>query len=912
MTPTADTPTANSSPPANRTPDVPTADTPTPNTPAARHTPDLATLARADVAAVLGALNTTRDGLTQPEAARRADAYGPNEFPRPRRRGWAWRLLIAARNPLVLLLAALAITEFATGDPRAGTVMTAMVLLGVALRFGQEQRAVTAAARLECLSILTATATRDGQARTLPFRDLVPGDLLALSAGDLVPADVRLLSAKDLFVIQSRLTGESLPVEKFDAPETRTGTLPPTELSNSCLMGTSVETGSATAVVVATGPATYLGGVVRSIADQPPPTAFDQGIARFTWLMLRLTAVMVPLVFLINGLTKHDWREAFVFALAVAVGMTPEMLPAIVSACLARGALAMSRAKVIVKQLDAIQNVGAMDVLCTDKTSTLTLDRVTVERHCDVVCRDDDAVLLDAYLISHFQTGLKNVLDRAILDHHELHAHGSVQTCAKVDEVPFDFKRRMMSVVIRAEGGALRLLAKGAPEAVFARASRFELDGEVAPIDPAVVEDLEEEHQRLELDGFRVLAVAYKDLPPTAAGPFTAADERDLILKGYVAFLDPPKETAAPALAALRQHGVTVKVLTGDNDLVAAKVCRDVGLPADAVLLGAQVEGMSDADLARAAGRTTLFARLAPHHKQRLVAALRASGHVVGFLGDGTNDAPALRAADVGISVDTAVDIARDSADLILLEKSLLVLDQGVIEGRKVFANILKYVRMGASSNFGNMLSVLGASAFLPFVPMAPIQVLANNLLYDVSQVAITTDTVDAAEVARPRPWHVGDIRRYILSIGPVSSAFDFLTFLILLYVFNCAIADAYHVRLFRTGWFVESLVTQTLVIHVIRTARIPFLQSRPSWPLVVSTALIVAVAIVLPASPVGRALGFTPLPPLYWPLLALTVLTYLAVTQLVKTLLARSSARRQAAFDLPRSPAPASPPLKT
>jgi Mg2+-importing ATPase len=622
-----------------------------------------------------------------------------------------------------------------------------------------------------------------------------------------------------------------------------------------------------------------------SITGQQVETSFDKGIKRFTWLMIRFMMVMVPLVFLINGLTKGNWGEAFFFALAVAVGLTPEMLPMIVSVSLSRGAIIMSRKKVIVKRLNSIQNFGAMDVLCTDKTGTLTMDHVILERHCDVVRKEDDAVLRDAYLISHFQTGLKNVLDRAILDYRQdVHERHAVEQYKKADEIPFDFSRRMMSVIVEMPDGVHRLLTKGAPEEVFQRCTRFELEDEILPMDPVLIQDLRDEYERLSTDGFRVLAVAYKDLERRAA--YSKDDETDLVLRGYVAFLDPPKESAGPAIAALQKHGVTVKILTGDNDLVSKKVCHDVGLPTEHLVLGSDIEKMSDEELLAAARKATIFARLSPAHKKRFIEVLRANGHVVGFMGDGINDAPALRAADVGISVDTAVDIAKESADVILLEKSLMVLEEGVLEGRKVFANILKYVRMGASSNFGNMFSVLGASAFLPFVPMLPIQVLTNNLLYDFSQVPIPTDNIDPEQIVKPRPWSIDEITRFILFIGPISSIFDYTTYFVMLYIFHCW--DPARSSLFQTGWFVESLMTQTLIIHIIRTNKIPFLQSRPSVPLVLTSTIIMMIGLWLPHSGLAPSLGFTELPALYWPILLLTLLCYIGLTQTVKTVLLR------------------------
>jgi len=828
---------------------------------------------------VLQTLGATATGLTQAEAEERSLKYGANEVSQEQHHGWLARLWTAVRNPLVILLSLLATVSALTGDLRAATVMALMVVLGVSLRFVQEAKADAAAAKLRAMIRVTATVMRDGQAKEIPLKDLVPGDLVKLAAGDMIPADVRLMGAKDLFIIQASLTGESLPSEKMAMVEKQDGRSP-LELQNICFLGTSVESGSATAMVVATGNQTYFGSMAGSITGQQPETSFDRGINRFTWLMLRFMFVMVPLVFLINGLTKHNWKEAFFFSLAVAVGLTPEMLPMIVSVCLSKGAIAMSRKKVIVKRLNSIQNFGAMDVLCSDKTGTLTQDKVILEEHCDVAREEDESVLLMAYLISHFQTGLKNVLDRAILDYQELHTHASVVESEKVDEIPFDFNRRMMSVVIREKDGCHRLLTKGSPEQIFQRCNRFELNGEVYPMDPVFLFDLKEEYEALNADGFRVLAVAYKELEHRATA--TKADETDLILKGYVSFLDPPKETAEHAIAALHKHGVRVKVLTGDNHLVTRKVCKDVGLEVEHVIVGGEVETMSDADLAECAEKNNVFARLSPAHKQRIIKALQAKGHVVGLLGDGINDAPALRAADVGISVDSAVDIAKESADVILLQKSLMVLEEGVMEGRKVFANILKYIRMGASSNFGNMFSVLGASWFLPYVPMLPIQVLTNNLLYDFSQVAIPTDDVDEEQIAKPRPWAIDEIKNFILFVGPISSIFDYTTYFIMLYVFGCW--DPARASLFQTGWFVESLMTQTLIIHVIRTNKIPFLQSRSSLPLMLTTLLIMGVGIWLPFSALAPALGFTALPHLYWPLLALTLAGYLVLTQAVKS----------------------------
>jgi Mg2+-importing ATPase len=824
-------------------------------------------------------------GLSDEEVTLRLEQYGENVVATDDRHSRLRLFIHAVLNPLVLLLAVLAIVSLVTGDARAAIVMAVMIVLGVGLRFMQETRANEAAEKLRAMIRVTATVVREGRPREEPLARLVPGDIVQLSAGDMIPADVRILTCRDLFLIQSSLTGESLPVEKFEtAGVSGDQNAHALELKNLCFLGTSVESGTATAVVVETGPRTYLGAIASTLGGEPVQTSFDRGVANFTWLMIRFILVMAPLVFIINGVTKHDWKEAFFFALAVAVGLTPEMLPMIVSVCLSRGALIMSRKKVIVKRLNSIQNLGAMDVLCTDKTGTLTQDRVILERHCDVARNEDVRVLVLAYLNSHFQTGLKNVLDRAVLEHHEVHREESIPDWRKVDEIPFDFSRRLMSVVVETPESTHRLICKGAPEEVFKRCTRFELEEEIHPIDPLLLADLREEHESLSRDGFRVLALAYRDFE--ARSGYSKDDESDMILAGYVAFLDPPKETALAAVEALAARGVAVKILTGDNELVSRNICQQVGIPTEHVLLGSQVESMSDAELGDAVEQVTLFARMTPGHKQRVIQVLQARKHVVGFLGDGINDSPALRVSDVGISVDTAVDIAKEAADIILLEKSLLVVEDGVVEGRKVFCNILKYVRMGASSNFGNMFSVLGASVFLPFVPMAPLQILTNNLLYDFSQVPIPTDDVDPELIAAPRPWSMRDLTRFILFIGPCSSVFDYTTYFIMLYVFGCW--DPTRAALFQTGWFVESLLTQTLIIHVIRTNRIPFLQSRASVALMATTVGIMLVGIWLPSSALGPVLGFEPLPHLYWPLIAVTLLAYVGLTQVVKVWLHR------------------------
>jgi Mg2+-importing ATPase len=860
-----------------------------------------------EISAVLERLRTSSTGLAEEEAAARLEQYGPNEVAQERRHEWLHRLWVAVRNPLVILLTVLAILSYLTDDFAGGTVMMVMVVLGVSLRFVQETKADKAAAKLKAMIKVTATVLRDGQQKEIPLQQLVPGDVVKLSAGDMIPGDVRLLTAKDLFIIQATLTGESLPVEKTDARDLR-GNVSTIERTNLCFLGTSVESGAATAVILATGTQTYFGKMASSLAGQQTDTAFDRGVRKFVWLMLSFMLVMVPMVFLINGLMKHNWKDAFFFAMAVAVGLTPEMLPMIVSVCLSKGALAMAKKKVIVKKLNSIQNFGAMDVLCTDKTGTLTIDHVILELHVDVFKNESEAVMRDAYLISHFQTGLKNVLDRAVLKHQSLHGELGIDKYKMVDEIPFDFSRRMMSVAIELPNGERELLTKGAPEAVFAKCTRFESEGEIFPMEPILAGDLVQQVNELSEDGFRVLAVATKKLGQQAT--FTKADESELVLTGYLAFLDPPKDTALKAIEALRQNGVTVKVLTGDNDLVTRKVCSEVGIHAERILLGSQVETMSDEQLAGEVETLDVFARLSPAHKKRVVQALQRNKHVVGFMGDGINDAPALRAADVGISVDNAVDIAKESADMILLEKNLMVLEEGVLEGRKVFVNILKYIRMGASSNFGNMFSVLGASAWLKFLPMQPIQVLTNNLLYDFSQVPIPTDNVGSAIISKPRPWAMGEIAKFIIFIGPISSIFDYTTYGLMWFYFKCSDlglvpptpellarfahpADSDHTyaaALFSSGWFVESLMTQTLIVHVIRTNQIPFIQSRASWQLTMTTIAIMGVGAWLPFSPLAQYLGFVPLPWQFWPLLATTLLCYVGLTQLIKSWMLRKN----------------------
>jgi len=857
------------------------ASVPVPGGKGTQYSVELLEKARADTDTVLKELGSQLGGLSEAEADSRLKQVGTNEIAREKRQSALMRLLVNIKNPLVLLLVALGVLSFLTGDLKAMMVIFVMVVLSVVLRFFQEMRADNAAAKLQAMVSNTATLVRDGKEEEVSLKMLVPGDIIRLAAGDMVPADVRVLSAKDLFLNQAALTGEALPVEKKAAPAPA-DVQNPLELPNLCFLGSNVESGSATAVVIHTGNRTYFGSLAASIVGQRQLTSFDLGVNKFTWLMIRFIAVMVPLVFLINGLSKHNWLEAFLFAMAVAVGLTPEMLPMIVTVNLSKGALAMARKKVIVKRLNAIQNFGAMDVLCTDKTGTLTQGKIVLEKHLDANGDPSEKVLQFGYLNSYYHTGLKNLLDEAILDHQEMEERlKAKEKYRKIDEIPFDFVRRRMSVVVEDETGLNTLICKGAVEEVLSLCTRVEVKGEVIEVLPEHDAKRRQLADDLNGQGFRVIALAYKQMPGGSDEPvYSVKDESDLILLGFLAFLDPPKDTATEALKRLHSLSVDVKVLTGDNEIITAYICKEVGIPVEHLLLGSQIETMSETELAEAASTTSVFARLVPAHKERIIRALQSKGHVLGFMGDGINDAPALKAADVGISVDSAVDIAKESSDIILLENSLLVLEQGVLEGRRVFGNIIKYIKMAASSNFGNMFSVVGASAFLPFLPMLPIQVLTNNLLYDFSQTTIPTDGVDADWLIKPRKWGIGNILRFILFIGPISSIFDYLTFFMMLYVFNCW----HNPVLFQTGWFVESLFTQTLIIHVIRTNKIPFIQSWASWPLILTSVIIVAAGAWLTVSPLANTLGFVPLPPLYWLFLAIMLLGYAILTQVVKT----------------------------
>ena len=850
---------------------------------------------------VLARLEATRSGLSLEEIQARLEQHGPNEVTHEKPPTWYRQLFHAFLTPFNGVLFAVSIVSlfsdviFAAPDDRSFRtiiVLLTMVLLSTLLRFWQEFRSNKAAEELKAMVTSTAAVLRAGMDRPqeLPIAGLVPGDIVYLSAGDMVPADVRLLATKDLFVSQAMLTGESIPLEKQASPSNATR---PTDTTQSlleqetlCFMGTNVVSGTAVAVVAATGDATYFGAMAKDIVGPRPLTSFDRGISKVSWMLIRFLMVMTPLVFFINGIGKGDWLQSLLFAVSVAVGLTPEMLPMIVTTNLAKGAVMMARRKTIVKRLNAIQNFGAMDILCTDKTGTLTQNKVILERHLDIHGHDDLRVLEYAWLNSFNQTGLKNLLDVAVLEYAQ--QHGLVDRLKhyrKIDEIPFDFVRRRMSVVVRDGDNQNILVCKGAieellPLCVSVHDAKAEATGGISPFKTEMRKEVRRVTRKLNQDGLRALAVAYKWLPPEER-TYTVEDEKGLVLSGYVAFLDPPKDTARQAILALREHGVAVKIITGDNEVVTRKICKEVGLPIENAMLGKEIEKLTDVQLEEAAEPTTIFAKMSPIQKSRVIRALQRNGHTVGYLGDGINDAAALKDADVGISVDTAVDIAKESADIILLEKSLLVLEEAVVEGRRTFANIIKYIKMTASSNFGNVFSVLIASIFLPFLPMLPIQLLVQNLLYDVSQVSIPWDDVDQDYLKLPRRWDAGGIARFMVFIGPISSIFDVVTFLVMWNVFHANTVEKQ--PLFQSGWFVVGLLTQTLIVHMIRTQHIPFIQSRAATPVILLTGTIMLLGIYLPFSPLGAHLGMVPLPPMYFAWLAGILLSYCVLTQLVK-----------------------------
>lgn len=870
-------------------------------------TQNLITFSYLSNAEALLTLGSDLDGLTPSEVEYKLEKFGYNEIDKQEELSWYKHLWLSYKNPFNLLLTLLAIVSFFTDDMKGATVISAMVVISTVLRFVQERRSNNAADKLKAMVSTTATVLRQDEEDEeddehiaelekqimasnpaqmenrveIAIKNLVPGDVITLSAGDMIPADVRILTAKDLFISQAALTGESLPVEKF-AKQSKENVKDVLELENIGYMGTNVVSGSALAIVLTTGKNTFFGSLAdKVIASDATETSFQKGVNKVSWLLIYFMLIMSPIVFLINGISTHAWRDAALFALSVAVGLTPEMLPMIVTSTLAKGAVFMSRRKVIVKRLDAIQNFGAMDILCTDKTGTLTQDKICLEKHTDIFGDDYDDVLEYAYLNSYYQTGLKNLLDVAVLERANF---GDipllVKKYSKVDEVPFDFQRRRMSVVVADANGGNLLICKGAVEEMLNCCTHAEHDGQVMPLTEELLNKLRAVTAELNADGLRVVAVAKKNYPDTKSN-YSVADEKEMILVGYVAFLDPPKETTEPAIKALNRLGIAVKILTGDNELVTAKVCREVGLDVEGLLLGSDIDGLSDEELTIIAKNTTVFAKLTPSHKERIVDLLRASGHVVGFMGDGINDAPALRAADIGISVDTAVDIAKEAADIILLEKSLMVLEQGVEEGRKTFANMLKYIKMTASSNFGNVFSLLIASAFIPFLPMLPVQFLLQNLIYDISQTVIPFDNVDSEFVMHPQRWDPTDLRRFMVFFGPISSIFDVLTFFVLWHVFGAN--SPAHQTLFQSGWFIEGLLTQTLIVHMIRTKKIPFLQSTAAWPILLMTTCAVAIGIIIPMSPLAHMIGMQALPGGYFIFLILAIVGYMILTQSLK-----------------------------
>lgn len=840
---------------------------------------------------LLRALDSRADGLDEAAIAERLDRDGINEVGHEKPPHWSVQLLHAFKNPFIIVLLVLAVVQlFTEPDDLTGPIIIAvMVGISVLLSFTQEYRSSQAAEKLKAMVRNTASVTRradDGHAERIevPVEELVVGDIVHLGAGDMIPADLRLLAAKDLFISQAILTGESIPVEK-SAPQGHAADEGggPLDLPTVCYMGTNVVSGSATAVVLATGARTYLGSLARTLSGERVQTSFDRGISSVSWLLIRFMAVMVPVVFLINGFDKHDWLGAFMFGLSVAVGLTPEMLPLIVTANLGKGAIAMSRRKVVVKRLNAIQNFGAMDVLCTDKTGTLTLDKIVLERHVDLAGEDSDEALEWGYLNSRFQTGLRNLMDKAVLTHRDLEP--MARRFRIVDEIPFDFQRRRMSVVVTDGRDEQLLVCKGAVEEMLAICTQARTGDVVEPMTDEKRREIRAMTRRLNEDGLRVLVVAVRR-DPIGDRAYGVADESGLTAVGCLAFLDPPKDSAATAIRALNHHGVAVKVITGDNEAVTRKICAEVGLDVLGSAQGRDIEKLDDDALDAMVEHTTVFAKMSPVQKARVVKALQRRGHTVGFLGDGINDAPALRDADVGISVDTATDIAKESADIILLEKNLMVLEEGVVEGRITFGNIMKYIKMTASSNFGNVFSVLVASAFLPFLPMLPLQILVQNLLYDLSQLSIPFDRMDEEYLRVPRKWDAGDIGRFMVWIGPVSSVFDITTFWLMWHVFGAH--DAAHQPLFQSGWFIEGLLSQTLVVHMIRTRRIPFLRSMASAPVLALTGTIMVVGMLLPFSRLGAHIGMQPLPGIYFAWLALTLVCYCVLTQVVKTIYIR------------------------
>ncbi|KEI79613.1 magnesium ABC transporter ATPase [Clostridium botulinum A2 117] len=857
------------------------------------NTKKLLNLSKMDLQKVYKELNTDIKGLTMNEVENRIEQYGLNQVEHEKPIPWYIQLFKAFINPFILVLLVLAGVSLITDvilvapEDRSFTtviVVGVMVTISGLLKFSEEFKSNKAAEKLKQLVRTTAAVYRkESDIKEIDMSEIVPGDIVYLAAGDMIPADVRIITSKDLFVSQSSLTGESEPVEKYSVLKNANEDLSVSELDNICLLGTNIISGSATAVVISTGNDTYLGTMASTLTETKNLTSFEKGINSVSMLLIKFMFVMVPIVFFINGITKGNWLQALLFAISIAVGLTPEMLPMIVTTNLAKGAVVMAKRKTVVKKLDAIQNFGAMDVLCTDKTGTLTLDKIVVERYLNIHGEQDQRVLRHAYLNSFYQTGLRNLMDIAILEHGNEKGFKELEkNYLKVDEIPFDFVRRRMSVVLKNNEGKRQLITKGAVEEMLSISTLAEYKGEVVELTEDIKNKVLRMVTRLNNEGMRVIAIAQKN-NIADENNFSVKDESNMVLMGYVGFLDPPKDSAKDAIEALNENGVAVKILTGDNDAVTLKICKEVGLKITNVLLGNEVEKMSDEELTEIVENTNVFAKLSPLQKSRIIKILQNKGHTVGFMGDGINDAAALRQADVGISVDTAVDIAKESADIILLEKNLMVLEEGVIEGRKVFGNIIKYIKMTASSNFGNVFSVLVASMFLPFLPMLPIHLLIQNLFYDISQISIPWDTMDKEYLRKPRKWNASDIGRFMIFIGPVSSIFDIITYLVMWFVFK-ANTPAMQ-SLFQSGWFIEGLLSQTLIVHMIRTKKIPFIQSRATSPVLLLTGIIMAAGICLPFTSFGASVGLQPLPFLYFPWLIGILLAYCVLTQFIKRL---------------------------
>jgi len=819
---------------------------------------------------LLACLNTSMSGLSSEEAEERLGIYGYNELAKRKKRTAIVDFLSHFRSPLIIILLIAGLIAGFLGEIINVAIIFSIVFVSVILDYYQESKAEEAAEALKEKVTTTATVLRGGAKQEVKLSEIVPGDIIYLSAGDIVPADARVIAAKDLFLNQSALTGESFPVEKTSMPVKAKGTAP-TEWNNCLFMGTSVVSGTATAVVLKTGSLSEYGKIAKKLVQKEPETEFERGIKGFGFLIMQVTFLLVMFVFFINTLYKRDVLESLLFAVALAVGLTPELLPMIITVNLSRGALAMSKKGVIVKRLASIENLGSMNVLCTDKTGTLTENKIKLVLHVDMEGKDDEKVLLYSFLNSYYQTGLKSPLDEAILGYKDI----NVKDYQKIDEVPFDFVRRRVSVVVECEGQRF-FIAKGAPEEIVKVCSYCEHGDRVFDLTDEFRRKIEQKYYDLSSEGFRVLAVSYKKLREEKP-VYSVNDESEMVFLGFVAFLDPPKETARESLQLLSKAGVELKILTGDNELVTRKTCEHLGFEIKGIVLGSELAQMHDEALQRMVEEANVFARVTPAQKDRIITALKSNGHVVGFLGDGINDAPSMKTADVGISVDNAVDVAKESADIILLQKSLRVLDEGVLEGRKTFGNTMKYVMMGVSSNFGNMFSVAGASLFLPFLPMTATQILLNNLLYDFSQSTITTDNVDSEYVEKPKRWDISFVRRFMILLGPVSSIFDFLTFFIMLLVFSAT------EPLFQTAWFLESLCTQTFVIFVIRTRRTPFYKSKPSKLLLLSSLSIVGFALILPFTPLGELFHFVQPPVTFFLILAALIGAYLVLTETVK-----------------------------